>query len=144
MSDVADLIADGTLCESCGVAMPDGEAPGHPRNCAGCVTATTPVAAEGLDPDSRRGSKPPLSARAHNRRFSPELLAEHGIDFETRHPGHLVIDQGRWSFDFWPGTGRWEKRIPGRRKNMPGVGVRNLIKEIKRLREAEAIAPPAS
>jgi len=35
MGDVVDLVLDGILCEACGCFI-DGNASGHPRNCADC------------------------------------------------------------------------------------------------------------
>lgn len=36
--------AHGSACQNCGEELPDGEEPGHPRNCAKCPTATvTPL-----------------------------------------------------------------------------------------------------
>jgi len=37
MGDVAEMILDGVLCESCGEFI--GEAVGHPRDCNGCREA---------------------------------------------------------------------------------------------------------
>ena len=34
MGDIADMILSGALCEACGAAIGDGEAPGYPRRCA--------------------------------------------------------------------------------------------------------------
>jgi len=35
MGDIADMMLDGTLCETCGEFL-DGDAPGHPRQCHDC------------------------------------------------------------------------------------------------------------
>lgn len=35
MGEIADMMLDGTLCESCGVYM-EGSEPGHPRQCSYC------------------------------------------------------------------------------------------------------------
>lgn len=119
--------------------MKDGAAPGFPRQCEACSDNSVPEL--GFNPaldQSNRPEKEPLSRRAFNRRFSPEVLAEKGITFISAQDGaHLIIVQGRWRFDFWPGTGKWQKRLPGRKKHIEGVGVFNLVREIKRLRIAE-------
>lgn len=39
MGDVADMMLEGILCESCGEFI-DGPAPGHARNC-GCMSPRT-------------------------------------------------------------------------------------------------------
>ena len=36
MSDVADMIVEGILCEACGVYIEDDEAAGYPRQCNDC------------------------------------------------------------------------------------------------------------
>ncbi len=40
MGDVADMMIEGILCESCGVLMDDitegSDAPGYPRRCPSC------------------------------------------------------------------------------------------------------------
>ena len=36
MGDVAELIMEGALCETCGVLMDDHDAPGYPRQCEDC------------------------------------------------------------------------------------------------------------
>jgi hypothetical protein len=35
MGEIADMMLDGTLCESCGVYL-DGNSPDHPRKCSAC------------------------------------------------------------------------------------------------------------
>lgn len=37
MGDVVDMILDGVTCERCSSFI-DGEAPGYPRRCEGCIT----------------------------------------------------------------------------------------------------------
>lgn len=36
MSDIAEMMLDGTLCECCGVYIEEGEAEGFPRRCDDC------------------------------------------------------------------------------------------------------------
>lgn len=36
MGDIADMMLDGTLCESCGVVFDDRQSPGYPRYCDDC------------------------------------------------------------------------------------------------------------
>lgn len=38
MGEIADMMIDGTLCESCGVFL-EGRSPGHPRRCRRCSGA---------------------------------------------------------------------------------------------------------
>jgi hypothetical protein len=63
--------------------------------------------------------------RAKNRQSSAEMLAERGIQFETKNMGaHLVVSHDGKVADFWPGTGKYIPRGGGR----PGRGVFNLLK----------------
>lgn len=62
--------------------------------------------------------------RAMNRSYSPAMLRDFGIAFESKNGGaHLVVN-GR--IDFWPGTGLWIDRGTGAKRR----GVRNLIAHI--------------
>lgn len=74
--------------------------------------------------------------RASNRQTSPEVLREHGIAFKSLNGGaHLVIEQGRNRYDFWPGTGKWWRRIKGHAKvQREARGVFNLVKDITQQR----------
>lgn len=36
MGDIADMVIEGILCESCGVYI-EGDAPGYPRSCSDCI-----------------------------------------------------------------------------------------------------------
>jgi hypothetical protein len=73
--------------------------------------------------------------RTHNREASPKLLAQEGIAFVSNNGGaHLQITEGRYRFDFWPGTGLYWKTVIGRDKHKEGRGVFNLIRDIKRER----------
>jgi hypothetical protein len=63
--------------------------------------------------------------RAKNRQSSAEMLAERGIQFETKNMGaHLIVSHDGKVADFWPGTGKYIPRGGGR----PGRGVFNLLK----------------
>ena len=42
MGDVADMIVDGTLCQSCGVLVANGTASGFPRDCDDCKELNWP------------------------------------------------------------------------------------------------------
>jgi hypothetical protein len=49
--------------------------------------------------------------REQNRKSSTHLLTKHGIAFETNNDGHhLIIVDGADTYDFWPGTGKWNRR----------------------------------
>ena len=66
-----------------------------------------------------------VERRAKNRQSSAEILAERGIQFETKNMGaHLVVSHDGKVADFWPGTGKYIPRGGGR----PGRGVFNLLK----------------
>lgn len=69
--------------------------------------------------------------RAENRTASQRILAEEGIDFTSNNEGvHLVIVDHGNTWDFWPGTGKWSRRLSGRYAR----GVYPLIKAIKAAR----------
>lgn len=36
MGEIAEMMVNGLLCQSCGVLMDDHEEPGYPRSCAAC------------------------------------------------------------------------------------------------------------
>lgn len=36
MGEIADMMVNGFMCQSCGQFMPDGEEPGYPRDCQDC------------------------------------------------------------------------------------------------------------
>lgn len=77
--------------------------------------------------------------RAANRENSAERLKEAGIFYGTHNDGaHLTIIQGRYRFDFWPGTGKYWVRFVGRdhpRKEKRGVF--NLIKDVGKIKQWE-------
>jgi len=65
--------------------------------------------------------------RADNREKSAVILAERGIQFETKNMGaHLIVSHDGKVADFWPGTGKYIPRGGGR----PGRGVFNLLKRL--------------
>lgn len=68
--------------------------------------------------------------RAKNRAHSANVLAAHGIEYETRNGGaHLIIALPDRTIDFWPGTGMFTDRKAKR----DGRGVQNLVKKIATL-----------
>lgn len=75
--------------------------------------------------------------RASNRESSAQVLADHGVTFETKNMGaHLIVSHGGKIADFWPGTGKYIPRGFGR----PGRGVFSLLKLLgikKRAQEPE-------
>lgn len=49
--------------------------------------------------------------RKKNRSFSTYLLEKHGIPFVSQNNGaHLIVGEGDFSFDFYPGTGLFKRR----------------------------------
>lgn len=77
--------------------------------------------------------------REENRQNSPAMLKEHGIAFESKNYGaHLVIVEGIYTFDFWPGTGLFNIRRKGAPSVGKGRGVRKLIYEIEKFRKAQS------
>ena len=36
MGEIADMVLDGIMCETCGEIIDGGEEAGYPRQCAGC------------------------------------------------------------------------------------------------------------
>lgn len=67
--------------------------------------------------------------RERNRNSSAHILAEHGIDFDTKNDGaHLIVKHNGLTVDFWPGTGKF---IPRKPKPKHGRGVFNLIKMLE-------------
>ncbi len=63
--------------------------------------------------------------RESNRENSAKVLADHGVQFETKNIGaHLIVTHGGKTADFWPGTGKYILRGGGK----PGRGVFNLLK----------------
>lgn len=68
--------------------------------------------------------------KADNRQASAELLAQHGVRFESKNGGaHLIVLAGSRTYDFWPGTGLWRIRngVQSHR------GVRKLLAQVKQL-----------
>ena len=37
MGEIAEMMLEGTLCQTCGEFMDDNDANGYPRSCGGCV-----------------------------------------------------------------------------------------------------------
>lgn len=63
--------------------------------------------------------------RSDNREKSAAILAEKGVQFESKNMGaHLIVRHSGKVADFWPGTGKYIPRGGGR----PGRGVFNLLK----------------
>ncbi|ANG62589.1 hypothetical protein A8C75_08900 [Marinobacterium aestuarii] len=66
--------------------------------------------------------------RGNNRGSSAHLLRCSGIVFTSKNEGaHLIVCGHQGPIDFWPGTGKWK----GRKARLTGMGVRNLIENIK-------------
>ena len=64
--------------------------------------------------------------RAHNRKYSAELLRVNGVKYEPKNVGaHLIVQGPNSIIDFWPRTGRWHDRA-----GIRGFGVQNLLKHI--------------
>ena len=62
MGDIAEMMLDGLLCESCGVVI-DGLAPGYSRECGVCCP---PMAKQKKDPGPKCGKRvSPLGLENH-------------------------------------------------------------------------------
>jgi len=86
----------------------------------------TPATSDETEGDFWRDVGPVLKVRsqikrARYRESSAALLTHRGIPFTTNNGGAHLIVVGRW--DFWPGTGKFRERPPGKRT---GRGVQNL------------------
>lgn len=68
--------------------------------------------------------------RCKNRHHSTLALERAGVKFESKNNGaHLVVKEGDFIVDFWPGTGLWRERGGVRAR-----GYKRLIKRINTLR----------
>jgi hypothetical protein len=68
------------------------------------------------------------AARASNRSNSAKILADRGIEFESKNDGaHLIVTGANGAVDFWPGTGKFIARGI----NKSGRGVFNLIRHLE-------------
>lgn len=67
--------------------------------------------------------------RGDNREASARLLTQAGIGYTTANNGaHLIVRNGSFVVDFWPGTGKWRVRgLPNYNR-----GVNALIKAISK------------
>lgn len=69
--------------------------------------------------------------RADNRKASPQILTEEGIEYASHNGGsHLVIETSATTIDFWPGTGLWIPRS-GPLRNKRRRGVYPLVHHLK-------------
>jgi hypothetical protein len=73
--------------------------------------------------------------RASNRETSPEVLRQHGVEFEAKNGGaHLVVKHAGKVADFWPGTGLYGvrgKRLSNKPHSSPYKrGVFNLLRDL--------------
>lgn len=63
--------------------------------------------------------------RASNRASSAELLQDYGVSFEDKNNGaHLIVEHKDIVVDFWPGTGRFQRR----NSTKGGRGIFNLLR----------------
>lgn len=52
------------------------------------------------------------SRRRSNRESSAQILRDKGIQFQSRNCGaHLIVECNGETIDFWPGTGKWIRRM---------------------------------
>ncbi|SEF90191.1 hypothetical protein [Marinobacterium lutimaris] len=73
---------------------------------------------------SKRGQQ----KRSNNRQSSAVMLAQHGIEFESKNGGaHLILQGVNGLIDFWPGPGKWIVRSEQRER----FGVKRLIEAIE-------------
>jgi len=117
MGDVAEMMLEGTLCETCGVFIGDGD--GYPRRCRSC---------KGEDhADAGRYVLELPEKNTGNRTNSTKLLRSKRVQFTSHNSGrHLIVTGPNGLIDFWPGTGKWIDRKQGR-----GRGVFNLVKHVR-------------
>ncbi len=109
MGEYADMMLDGTLCQSCGEYLGDGD--GFPVTCSGC---------SGSDFESSGKTK-----KLRNLEWSTNHLIEQNIKFTSHNKGvHLKVYRPAGIIDFWPSTGKY-KRIDG----TYGRGIKNMLKE---------------
>jgi hypothetical protein len=71
--------------------------------------------------------------RHKNQVASTKILADAGIEFESKDNGRHIIIRMPFRIDFWPSTGLWKT------SQSEGRGVRELIKTIKQ--GAAQVAP---
>lgn len=94
MGEIAEMMLDGTLCESCGEFIGDGD--GYPRKCGGCGG----------------GGEYGSSARSvrHQRWYEENMkeLKKSGLVFAERPTAMLFREAGKPKVDFYPHTGRWK------------------------------------
>lgn len=65
--------------------------------------------------------------RASNRETTPEVLRQHGVQFQVKNGGaHLIVQHGGKVADLWPGTGKYQVRGSGGYRR----GVFNLLREL--------------
>ncbi|WP_440984955.1 hypothetical protein ACQHIH_16215 [Xanthomonas sontii] len=69
--------------------------------------------------------------RASNRETSPQVLQQHGVQFEVKNDGaHLVVRHAGKVADLWPGTGKYRVRRPGGKGEKYRRGVFNLLRDL--------------
>ena len=90
---------------------------------------------EGLDGDDWREYKELKRVERSDRRSSaPDQLAAAGIGFESKNMGaHLVVANGEFKVDFWPGTTLWKCR----KWKTSRYGLGRLIEHIRKCNKQE-------
>jgi len=72
--------------------------------------------------------------RASNREQSAQILRDAGVEFESKNLGaHLIVTAECGVFDFWPGTGLWQRRGDPKQSR----GVHSLMRKINAAKVAD-------
>ena len=81
MGYMAELMLEGYVCQTCGMTLEDGDAPGHPRYCHAC----------GGDPETNYASLRKGKQKSIQRAAKPFQCKECGKRFTT--------EDGMWQHD---------------------------------------------
>lgn len=115
MGDQADMMMDGTMCQSCGVYIGNGE--GFPVSCNDC----------GRDKIENPWTVQKEQARQkkiRNKEWSTNKLKQLEIPFSSHSNGvHLKIEYNGFLIDFWPSTGKFIDKKTGKHRR----GIHNLL-----------------
>lgn len=102
MGEAAESMLEGECCQECGEWFHDGEAPGHPRSCAGCGGAAT---GGGRTDGKRRREKARKKRRAAERLQRLKKTPADGWKKHTQF--HWSREFKGKKLDYWPSTGRF-------------------------------------
>lgn len=119
MGDVADMMLDGTLCESCGVYV--GNPVGHPRRCDDCGGGVDWLALREAKRAAKAGRLDQFKARVATDPTWQVLSDNHF---------RKVVD-GANRFDYWPST----MKVLWRGKTYHGVEAAHIESFIENRRD---------